>query len=152
MEEIGKRSEQEAGSSGLEQFCSCYFACSNLISLQPGHSTPCARPRRPIQRRKPRIYLGPIRPSRVPQAWACSSSEPGAAEAQRNSPRPGRSSKMPVSGRRAEKPGRTRRRSRRWGAGCRRPGARLPPHDPAAAALLPFPLGYFSFFFFLNRC
>lgn len=43
MEEIGRRSEQEAGSSGLEQFCSCYFKCSNLLSPPPGPFYPLRR-------------------------------------------------------------------------------------------------------------
>lgn len=63
---------------------------------------------------------------RQPQASACSSSEPGPAEAQRSSPRPGRSTKCPAG---AGEPRKTR--------GTRSGGRRPPLASGTRARLLP---------------
>lgn len=87
--------EIRAGGSliGLEQLCSCYFACSNLPSLQtPAILCVVTDLGGEFHARSPGFHWDPFCP-RQGRAWACTSSEPGKAEVLRSSPRPGGSTK-----------------------------------------------------------
>lgn len=74
------------------------------LPASPGHAARCVGPRRPTPRPKPGFRWGPLCPRQC-RAWACASREPGPAEARRSSLRPGRSTKRPTPGWRAEEAG-----------------------------------------------
>lgn len=130
VQEIGRRSEQEAGSSGFEQLCSCYFVYSNLLCLQTRAILRVAWDLGGRFHARSPGFCGDPFCLRQCRAWACTSSELGPAEARRSSLRPGRSTKC--------RPGLESRESRREraprAAAERRPPA---PRSATASKLLP---------------
>lgn len=95
-QEIGRRSEREAGSSGFKQLCSCYFVCPDLLCLQTRAIPHVARDLGGRSRARSPGFRGDPFCLRQCRAWACTSSELGPAEARRSSLRPGRSTKCPT--------------------------------------------------------